>query len=129
MTPEEWILTGEVGISSKTIWAVMMGVVKEPMRCDGWHYDTPRDPDDFSRCYKLIQLFPEWKSRLNEVSRIFPKWTPYIREWDKLTNLYICWHTEISDWHVMYDFMATLHSEAMKLDGWTQIGSSSWERK
>lgn len=34
MNPNEWILSTDTGISSKTIWAVMMGVAAEPgQRC------------------------------------------------------------------------------------------------
>ena len=43
MTPEEWIVNGEVGVSSKTIWAVMMGVVTDKQECN-WRHDTPKDP-------------------------------------------------------------------------------------
>lgn len=90
MKPNEWIIEGDVGVSSRTIWAVMTGIVAKPRQCDR-HYDTPSDPDDFSRCYKLLCLFPEWKARLPKVAKIFTKWMPYIREWDKLCEMYRQW--------------------------------------
>lgn len=128
MKPEQWIIEGEVGTSSRTIWAVMMSIVTEPRRCNQ-HYDIPHDPDDFSRCYKLIKLFPEWKERLQEVSTVFPKWIPYIREWDKLSKLYLkCvkdWHKH---WNEMYDFMRELYREAMVLDGWVEVSPNSYRR-
>ena len=147
MKPEQWIIEGEVGTSSRTIWAVMMGIVTEPQQCD-WNYDTPSDPDDMSRCVKLIILFPEWRPRLNEVAQIFPKWTPYIREWNKLEKMYFQWVVNLDEYHnklheyfvnkphtkrprfhsEMYDFMQVLNREAMTLDGWIEDSPSAWHR-
>ena len=142
MKPEQWIIEGEVGVSSRTIWAVMMGIVTEPRQCDGQHYDIPHDPDDFSRCFKLLVEFPEWEKRLNEVSELFPKWKPFVREWVKLKEMYYQWCIDIENYHKekimhprkkfkngMYDFMHELVDEGMLLDGWTKTGISSWERK
>ena len=133
MTPEEWIIEGEVGTSSKTIWAVMMGVVKEKRECN-WDYDTPKDPDDFKRCWKLIMSIPEWRPRLPEVAAIFSKWIPFIREWNKLETMLKDWlinneaywelpyakrkHYQFTDG--IYDFMQKLDKEAMILDGWIE---------
>jgi hypothetical protein len=142
MKSNEWIIYGEVGVSSKTIWAVMTGVVTDKQRCDRY-YDTPKDPDDFKRCWKLIGLFPEWKLRLNEVAKVFPKWIPYIREWDKLDTMIRQWFIDIEEYekfrrkyprkefngfHGMYEFMQELDHEAMILDGWIEEGKGSWHR-
>jgi len=133
MSPEQWIVEGEVGTSSKTIWAVMMGVVKEKHECN-WDYDTPKDPDDFKRCWKLIVAIPEWRNRLAEVSTIFPKWVPFIREWDKLEAMLVNHLVEMETYHKlpykeqkrfqfsdgMWEFMQQLDHEAMLLDGWIE---------
>lgn len=152
MQPEEWIIEGEVGTSSKTIWAVMMGLIKEPQQCDNWHYDTPHDSDDFSRCTKLLHLFPDWRKRIGEVGDKFPKWTPFCREWAKLETMYIQHVSDIEKYQRervnskytrlhkkkpqfkdfdstnMYDFMQKLNDEGMLLDGWIQDSPSSWHR-
>jgi len=86
MNPNEWIIGGDTGISSKTIWAVMMGSI--PNNPSPFQFDTPLDPSDFGRCHRLLVLFPEWRDRLPEVAEVFPKWGPMIREWDKMTALY-----------------------------------------
>lgn len=151
MEPNEWIIEGEVGTSSKTIWAVMMGIVKTPKSCGG-NYDTPRDPDDFSRCYKLLKLFPQWESRIDEVGVMFPKWQPFCREWDKLTKMFeqslIDYskyeyaqseyyskkpHSKKPRWEdfnttKMYDFMQTLNNEGLVLDGWVKDSPYSWHK-
>ena len=45
----EWIGCHRVGISSRTMWCAIMGV-----KCH--EADTPRDADDFSRCYDLYKF-------------------------------------------------------------------------
>ncbi len=82
----QWILGRDTGISSKTIWAVMMGVITEPIRCNA-QYDIPWDCHDFGRCYRLLDAIPEWKARLQEVAVLVPKWAPLIREWARLEEL------------------------------------------
>jgi len=142
MKPEQWVIEGKVGVSSRTIWAVMMGIVTEPRQCDGQYYDTPHDPDDFSRCFNLLVEFPEWTKRLNEVGKLFPKWQPFVREWSKLKEMHYQWCIDIENYRKekiihpqkkfkngMYDFMHELADEGMLLDGWTKIGVGSWERK
>lgn len=78
-----WTSTGEVGLSSLTIWAVMIGVLQLPM-----DVSVPLDPDDFGRCYKLLLLIPEWRDRLAEVAAKYSEWRPLVREWAPLTEMY-----------------------------------------
>ena len=83
-TPEDWIVSGDTGLSSKTIWRVMVGVTVTP----AWHeVSVPHDWSDFGRCYRLLILFP-WRIRLGEVAAQFPEWAPIVRQWDELTRLY-----------------------------------------
>lgn len=91
MTPEEWIIKGRTGISSKTIWAALMGAVKEPHACGSFKdgdFDIPYDPSDFLRCHRLLQAVPGWRERLPEVSAVFPKWGPFVEAWPDLERLY-----------------------------------------
>lgn len=84
MTPIEWLLGGDTGISSKTICAVMTGSEMK----GGFPPDIPYDPGDFGRCYRLLIHFPEWRNRLPEVAAKHPKWGPMVQAWDELTALY-----------------------------------------
>lgn len=77
----DWLASGDTGISSRTIYAVMTG------NREGW-YDVPRDTADFGRCYRLLKLYPEWLPRLPEVATRFPEWAPLVRNWDRLASLY-----------------------------------------
>ena len=83
--PVAWLDGGDTGISSKTIWRVMMG--RGPSS-DWWGDGPPLDPSDFGRCYRLLKVMPSWRPRLPEVSAKFPKWTRLVETWDELTALY-----------------------------------------
>lgn len=84
MTPIEWLIGEDTGISSIAILSVMTGC-----RVDE-EFDTsvPQDIGDFGRCYRLLQIFPAWKERLHEVSDKYPHWEPIVESWPALTNLY-----------------------------------------
>ena len=86
MTPETWIVGRDTGISSRTIWAVMMHAV--PRVHHPFDFNVPQDPADFGRCYRLLHYFPEWRKRLFEVGEKFPEWKPMIREWDILESIF-----------------------------------------
>ena len=85
----EWVMYGEVGASSKTIWCVMMGAPKEStlgryLR----HGSTPLDSSDFRRCYLLLTFIPEWRNELYRVADIFPHWKRLVDNWRELEELY-----------------------------------------
>lgn len=76
-----WILNDDTGISSKTIWAVMMNA-------DYPDHDIPWDVADIGRCLRLLALMPEWADRLAEVAAAYPYWAPVIAAWGELQALY-----------------------------------------
>ncbi len=86
MTPYQWILSRDTGISSQTIWGVMVGAL--PFAEADHFSDVPHDYGDFGRCKRLLRHFPEWRPRLADVARHYPEWWPLVREWDALTNLH-----------------------------------------
>ena len=111
MTLNEWIINGHVGASSKTMWAVLVGVDIE-------RGDKPYDPDDFSRCYKLYKQCELLKGDLYKISKKLPYWEPYINNWDKLCNMYEAnlennWTT--SKDIGMYEFMHKLREESNEI--------------
>lgn len=130
MKPEQWIISNDTGISSKTIWAVMMGAVTGKEH--PFTFDVPHDPCDFGRCYRLIFHFPEWRERLHEVGELFPMWKPMIREWDKLSEMFSqnIRNGKTSGWSdEMYKFMQKLEDEGHIEDGWIQTSPSGWEKR
>lgn len=80
----DWIAGGDCGVSSRTIWSVMMGakVSRE------WLTNYPHDPSDFGRCHRLLNLMPEWRQRLGEMAPLGPQWAALVGAWDELTALY-----------------------------------------
>jgi hypothetical protein len=85
-SPElRWIVGGDTGTSSMTIWAVMTG---RPMPHDDQDPDIPHDPSDFGRCYRLLESFPAWRARLAEVADAHPAWAGLVGEWAELEALY-----------------------------------------
>lgn len=94
-----WLNDGEPGISSKTIVQYLTGV---PTGLSTVEYDHPHDPDDFSRCYKLLILVPELKPQLERMKKLSNVWESLIDNWDKLTEMYE------SKSAGMYDFMQQL---------------------
>lgn len=80
--PGAWLRGRDTGISSMTIYGAITG---QPMTCDP---DIPYDPSDFGRCYRLLKLFPHWRSQLPQVAAKHPRWIPFIDNWDRLTEMY-----------------------------------------
>jgi hypothetical protein len=79
---KNWIVGDDVGTSSVTIWAVMMGA-ELPARTS-----PPLDPSDFGRCYRLLKLIPRWRERLREVAEHVPAWRALVDSWDEVERTY-----------------------------------------
>jgi len=76
-----WIANGEHGMSSKTMWNCFMDNHAFPI-------NHPHDPDDFSRCYKLLEVVPEWKNELSKLKTLSHQWSALVDNWDELTRMY-----------------------------------------
>ena len=103
---QKWLLKGDRGISSETIFGVITGLKIEESQY------PPSDTSDFYRCYKLIKAVPEWKSELHKVAELSQTWKNVIDNWDKLSELLeeqIDWRDKgISASNGMYEFMKQL---------------------
>lgn len=116
MEPIDWLMSGDTGISSKTIMSVMEGS-KPP----SFGADVPHDWSDFGRCHRLLEAFPTYRMRLHEVVHHFPMWGPLVREWDRLTEMYLGKHKG------MYEAMRELIDEGRIASGWTRTGPGCWQ--
>lgn len=58
-----WALSGDTGVSSKSIMAHMTGNQKS----DLFGMQPPSDASDRGRCIRLLELIPEWITRLPEM--------------------------------------------------------------
>lgn len=96
-----WLMKGERGLSSEVIFENMCDFKFKGAK----HH--PHDPDDFSRCYKLLELIPEWKAELHKLKTISPVWEKLVDNWDVLTQQYKELVETKKD-NGMYEFMKTL---------------------
>lgn len=76
-----WLLSEDVGVSSKAICAHMLGEPTED-------YGYPHDPSDLGRCIRLLQLVPEWEPRIIEMSKYGPGWAGLAPQWRRIVDLY-----------------------------------------
>jgi hypothetical protein len=122
-----WLHSGFVGISSRVMWRVMNHESpRQVMAGEAWGY--PHDPDDFSRCYLLLQRNPAWRSRIAEMRACGKVWAAFVDHWDELEELFrACTRGAFSEMNYhdrrhwdreacnrMYDRMKALESEATR---------------
>lgn len=97
-----WLAQGERGISSETMFEKLSG---KKLR-DSYHCH-PSDPDDFRRCYLLLETIPEWKSRLCELRDLSLVWDKLVTHWDRLTKM-LEEQLKTHKTNGMYEFMKEL---------------------
>lgn len=84
-----WWYGVDVGLSSAAIFAALCPdrrlAEKSAVYSSG---STPRDEADLSRCVLLLQKFPEWRGRLNEVAEKYhdTAWPEIVASWDALES-------------------------------------------
>lgn len=83
-----WTEHGDIGISAATIYLAFTGRVIGPLISED-RADIPHDPDDFQRCYRLLDRIPEWEFDLKKVVDKFPFWGPFVANWQEFKNLYV----------------------------------------
>ena len=82
----EWLRNGERGVSSETIhdFFAHRGEIHKA--------GYPHDSADFGRCYKLLELIPEWRGKIHELGTIRgltgQVWAALAKEWDVLEKRY-----------------------------------------
>jgi hypothetical protein len=99
-----WLANGHVGMSSKTMFNCLIGH-------KDFAINHPYDPDDFSRCWKLLEAVPEWKNELHKLKPLSKQWSKLVDNWDKLETMLIeakvLWSKGIGA-SEMYEFMKKL---------------------
>ena len=82
-------MNAERGMSSKAMWhqiynksfhSILVFALKP-----GEKTCHPADPDDFRRCYLLLETVPEWKDKLHLMKEVSPVWEKLVDNWDQLT--------------------------------------------
>lgn len=77
----QWLITGEPGLSSRAIVAVMedvdVGVYLSHYQrrvSPNKRLPVPHDPDDFIRCMNLLEVVPEYRDRMDEMREASEAW-------------------------------------------------------
>lgn len=78
---EEWLNSYDTGASSKAIFHYMTLGIK-----DG---STPSDPADLARCLRLLDRFPEWKPRIQEMATVSDNWSTLMEHWDTIVASFV----------------------------------------
>ena len=121
-----WIAGSDTGSSSKAIWRHMMtGDAVE----DRWGASYPHDPDDFGRCYRLLELMPDWRPRMVEMVKYNAEWRALVGAWDELTVMYaqaIAANQKYA--RPMYDRMHALLSATRVCTNCGDVGITSYTR-
>lgn len=87
---ERWLSGLHVGISSRTMFAALADSTALMAESGRGQFtpDTPYDAADFGRCFGLLEMMPEWRSKLSRVSDKHPEWRLLIDNWSELETLY-----------------------------------------
>lgn len=93
LTPNmvKWLASGRRGVSSNTMFSVMTGVAA----MNDWGYSHPHDPDDLSRCRRLLEQVPEFQSQLWKLKPVSKQWSALVDHWDELCRIM---DEEAPDW-------------------------------
>lgn len=80
---EEWLRTGERGLSSEAIFERLTGI---PLG-SRWLAVYPLDSWDLRRCRLLLEVVPAFRDRLGEMAGACPVWARIVAGWDELCAL------------------------------------------
>ena len=86
-----WIGSDDVGLSSLSMarkLAPLAGLGECPPHRYRTNGDYPRDPDDLSRCIKLLAVVPSLRPHLGAMAECGPIWAGYVAQWDEMERLY-----------------------------------------
>lgn len=79
-----WLASGERGVSSNTIFTHLTAV----NAMGRWpHMSHPLDPDDLTRCVKLLEMCPELRIAFPQMVDLSPQWAALVSCWDELVSI------------------------------------------
>lgn len=76
-----WIATGRVGASSKTMAMAACGLPNEG--------DYPSDPDDLNRCLLMLKAVPEVRDHFDKIAALGGVWGRLIPRWAEIEALFL----------------------------------------
>lgn len=109
----EWITCRRTGISSKTMWAGVLGVnpdEKTYANLQPW-FDVPYDADDFSRCvdfYDYCEINPD--EDFPKIIERFPFFRPILEKWNVMYTLF-----KKGCYSQLYELLSDLRKDVRKI--------------
>lgn len=101
---KRWLEHGEHGVSAKTMFKYLSDDIEIEINFPESH---PHDPDDFRRCYLLLETVPQFKTKLWRLENLSPVFENLVKNWDKLSRMLEEQMRTKKD-NGMYDFMKGL---------------------
>lgn len=83
----QWLLSDDTGESSIAIAKCLAGI-DDLEETEYARLATPMDVYDFGRCYRLLKLIPEFRSRIHELGERSAQWAALVDSWEELEGLY-----------------------------------------
>lgn len=123
----EWIACGKVGISSRTMWLAITGIIEKPERMSTL-FNVPMDRSDFAQCLQMVNSYYVSKEQLEKVKIPFPWFSPIIDHWDELVQLYNV-ASDYKSGMLLYNRLHELMHECMIIDGFIEVRSGYWQRQ
>lgn len=80
-----WAHGPDSGTSSK---AMVQAITGARLVAESERARTPSDPDDFGRCSRVLERFPELRAQLQKAAALSPGWAALVAAWDELEQLY-----------------------------------------
>lgn len=115
----QWFASDDTGSSSKTIANHMLGLDQE-------FISEPADGSDLGRCLRLIAKFPEWESRIGELSDLSNAWAALVPHWSEIKQLMIdetgMGFDRDKPAPRTYKRIRQITDSARKADGWVSFG-------
>ena len=112
---QEWLIAGDQGISSGTLFFHFTGIRPYVVQCYSVHpvvptSVAPRDSEDFARCQRLLEQVPTFAARLPEARTLSPVWARLVDAWPALTEML---DGEAPDWRTTEHWQAPKTSERL----------------
>jgi hypothetical protein len=121
-----WLAGGQRGVSSNTMVQHLTGL---PALRD-FHGDHPHDPDDMTRCRRLLEEVPELQAEFPRMATYSGPWAKLVEHWQELCGLMDTesprWREGVGRAPKTYKRMRELIDAGRLDDGWTQPSPGYW---
>lgn len=121
-----WLASGQRGVSSDTMVQHLTGL-KTLRYC---RPDHPHDPDDLTRCRRLLEEVPELQAEFTRMTTCSGPWAELVEHWQELCDMMDAespkWRDGTGSAPKTYSRMKALIDAGRRSDGWTEPHPGCW---